>query len=79
MCLALFLSLADARRAGTTLRKLQGHGIASLILTGGFAIEMHCMRIGEPILAPVPIDSSENRPANCPRLSPRFRIQMLTL
>jgi hypothetical protein len=53
MCLALFLSLADARRAGTTLRKLQGHGIASLILTGGFAIEMHCMRIGlEPMIRP---------------------------
>jgi hypothetical protein len=54
MRLASFLSRADAQRAGTTLRKLQDHKIASLVLTGGFAIEMHRMRIGlEPMIRPL--------------------------
>lgn len=39
-----FLSDKDAERARRTLAKLHRRGIASLVLTGGLAIELHLMR-----------------------------------
>jgi hypothetical protein len=37
---------ADAARTRCTLAKLRRHGIAALVLTGGFATESHCIRAG---------------------------------
>jgi hypothetical protein len=41
-----FLSSADAELANRTLGKMRCHGIESLVLTGGLAIELHLLRLG---------------------------------
>lgn len=41
-----FLSVADANRASQTLRKLAQHNIHAWALTGGLAVEIHCLRRG---------------------------------
>jgi len=48
MELTAFLSADDARRAEHTLGVLARHEIEPLALTGGLAIEMHCVRRGLP-------------------------------
>ena len=50
-----FLSPADAERAHRTLAMLRRHRIEALVLTGGLAVELHCMRQGLP---------TETRPLN---------------
>lgn len=49
MELAKFLSATDAQHAQTTLAKLRHHGLDSLALTGGFAIELQLLRRGFPV------------------------------
>lgn len=46
MVLEDFLSTADAERARRTLRMLNGSWSDSLVLTGGFAVELHMLRCG---------------------------------
>jgi hypothetical protein len=41
-----FLSETDAGRAQRTLLTLDRHGFAGLVLTGGFAVETHCLLAG---------------------------------
>ncbi len=41
-----FLSTRDADRARATFRKLARHAIGQWVLTGGLAIELHCLRLG---------------------------------
>ena len=41
-----FLSIADADRASQAFRKLQRHDIRTWVLTGGFAVEIHRLRLG---------------------------------
>lgn len=41
-----FLSQADSERASATLRKLARHDLSKLALTGGLAIEIHCLHHG---------------------------------
>jgi hypothetical protein len=41
-----FLSARDADRADRTFRKLARHTIGEWALTGGLAIELHCLRLG---------------------------------
>lgn len=41
-----FLSTGDADRALSTLWKLSCHDISRWALTGGFAVEIHCLRLG---------------------------------
>jgi hypothetical protein len=41
-----FLSVEDAGRARLTLEKLRRHGLAPLVLTGGFAVELHLLQRG---------------------------------
>jgi hypothetical protein len=54
MLLDSFLSPADDKRAQRTLQKLNRHGFAALVLTGGFAIELHRIRRGfSPMLRPL--------------------------
>jgi hypothetical protein len=43
-----FLSARDADRAEHTFRKLARHAIGGWALTGGLAIELHCLRLGRP-------------------------------
>jgi hypothetical protein len=43
-----FLSAADAQRASATLQKLLRHDMSGWALTGGLALEIHCMRGGLP-------------------------------
>jgi hypothetical protein len=49
MKFAEFLSDADAERAVATFRKLRRHGLESLALTGGFAIESHLRMRGQRV------------------------------
>ena len=46
MLLDRFLSVTDADRALHTLRKLRRHDIRRWALTGGLALEFHCLRRG---------------------------------
>jgi len=41
-----FLSVADANRALRTLRRLGHHDIRGWALTGGLAVEVHCLLRG---------------------------------
>jgi hypothetical protein len=41
-----FLSATDAERAARSLRKLVRNDISDWALTGGLAIELHCLRLG---------------------------------
>jgi len=41
-----FLSIAEADRASQAFRKLQRHDIRTWVLTGGFAVEIHRLRLG---------------------------------
>jgi hypothetical protein len=43
-----FLRTADADRVLRTLQKLSHHGISGWVLTGGLAVEITCLRGGQP-------------------------------
>ena len=46
-----FLSVADQDRALRSLRKLARHDVSRWALTGGVALEIHCVRLrGEPAI-----------------------------
>jgi hypothetical protein len=53
--LSRFLSPVDEMRARGTFEMLRGHDISGLVLTGGFAIELHLLRSG---------GTAESRPFN---------------
>ena len=47
---AKFLNVVDSERADRVLRKLGQHDTVDWVLTGGFAIEIHHLRLGRPCL-----------------------------
>lgn len=51
MDLTTILSPTGAARIDRTLKMLRRHRIEALVLTGGLAVELHCMRSGAPAQA----------------------------